>query len=714
MRPVNSEDLYLMKWAQGPQISPDGTKVLFETKSVVDEGKPKAYTTQICITYQGKAQGEVRGFTSVLGNDTCPRWSPCGAKVAFLSDRGKDKNQIYILSLEGGEAAKATSIEGGIRDPAWSPNGKKIAFCALEHDGRHDGSNDDNESCRSDVKVVTRIRHKLNARGFLPEHNCQVYVLDVDSGKVTQVTSGLYDCREPEWSPDGESIVFVSSRFPDHELSLVRDLWLVPATGGEMKKLTSSDAVLYSPSWSPDGQSIACYGHDNEYKGATVPGVCLVASDGGPVRFLTRPVHLGAGQTASSDVVSASASRPVWSVDGKTVYFTALDRGATGLYSVDTETMAVSKITCGKSVICGWSKATSSDKFAVAVTSPDIICDIWSVDLSVEQDNSEDTVLEVVNGKGEIRRLTNLNQELLESVYLSRPEEVEVEAYDGQKLHAWVMKPIGIQDGKKYPLVLEIHGGPHVAYGFAFLHEFQLLASRGYGVVFGNPRGSAGYGQEFVAATRHDWGGTDYNDVMAIADYAAKLPWVDEARMGVTGGSYGGYMTNWIIGHTGRFKAAVSQRSTCNRFSQFGTSDVAYMNGDFEFDGDPWDNPQAYLDRSPIMYVRNIETPLLLIHSEEDLRCPISQADEMFVALKKLKKTVVMVRFPGENHELSRSGMPGHRVERLEYIIAWFDRYMGPGDDYSMLLAEPAKVKLKLLGAPALGKDEDGLEKASR
>ena len=177
------------------------------------------------------------------------------------------------------------------------------------------------------------------------------------------------------------------------------------------------------------------------------------------------------------------------------------------------------------------------------------------------------------------------------------------------------MKPVGMQDGKAYPLVLEIHGGPHTAFGFSFFHEFQLLASRGYGVIYGNPRGSTGYGQEFVAATHHDWGGKDYEDVMAFADYAARLPWVDEDRMGVTGGSYGGYMTNWVIGHTNRFKAAVTQRSTCNRFSQFGASDAAYMNGEFEFDGNPWDNPMAYLDRSPIMYVRNVETPLLLIHS---------------------------------------------------------------------------------------------------
>jgi len=709
MRRMTSTDLYSMKWAQDPQISPDGQKIVFTVKRVADEGKLKDYKTQIWIAQNG----EVRQLTYGPKNDTSPRWSPCGKKIAFLSDRGKGKKQIYLLSLEGGEARQVTSLKDGAGEPVWSPDGKKIAFCALAGEG--DEADASNKEEKSDVRVITRIRYKFNGKGFLPDKRSEVFVLDIESGNLTQLTRGPYDCREPEWSPDGKYIAFVSARFEDADFTSVKDVWVVSVEGGEMRKLTSSDAVLRAPSWSPDGKYIACYGHDNKYKGATVPGICIVPLDGGPVQYLTKALQLGVAQTVGNDMVSSSVQKPAWSKDGKYIYFSALKEGRAHLYRVEHSTGNVLQITSGNCAIYGWSKARGDDRFSLCVTSPNLISDVFLLDFTDGAGQCHESPWAQFSGNDElkpfelkispkaeflgysVKRLTKINDDLLSSIYLSLPEEVEVTNQDGTKIQAWVMKPVGIKEGVKYPLILEIHGGPHSAYGFTFFHEFQLLASRGYGVIFGNPRGSTGYGQEFVAATHHDWGGKDYLDVMAIADYAAKLPWVDKERMGVTGGSYGGYMTNWIVGHTKRFKAAVTQRSTCNRMSQFGTSDAAYTNGQFEFDGDPWDNPMAYLERSPIMYVRNVDTPLLLIHSEEDLRCPISQAEEFFVALKKLKKTAVMVRFPGENHELSRSGKPKHRVERLECIVGWFDKYLCPKvQDYSVPLELPEKPPVKL------------------
>ena len=239
-----------------------------------------------------------------------------------------------------------------------------------------------------------------------------------------------------------------------------------------------------------------------------------------------------------------------------------------------------------------------------------------------------------------------------------------------------MLNPYGLEQAKRYPLVLEIHGGPHAAYGYSFMHEFQVLTSLGYCVLFTNPQGSQGYGQAFNAATHHDWGGQDYRDVMGAVDYAIGLDYVDAERLGVTGGSYGGYMTNWMIGHTDRFKAAVTLRSTSSRYSMFGTSDVGFFNGEYEFNGNPWDNLQHYMERSPITYVGNVTTPVMIIHSEQDYRCPVEQGEQFYTALKWLGKEAVFVRFPDENHELSRSGKPRHRVERLQHLSGWFTKHI--------------------------------------
>jgi dipeptidyl aminopeptidase/acylaminoacyl peptidase len=241
------------------------------------------------------------------------------------------------------------------------------------------------------------------------------------------------------------------------------------------------------------------------------------------------------------------------------------------------------------------------------------------------------------------------------------------------------MPPVGYQPGYQYPAILEIHGGPHSAYGEAFFHEFQVLAALGYAVVFTNPRGSQGYGQAFTSATRNDWGGRDYEDIMAGLDAAlARFPFLDAERLGVAGGSYGGYMTNWIVGHTTRFKAAVTMRSIANCLSQWGMSDIAYFKGGWEFPGDPWESPEFYWQRSPLAYVHHVTTPLLILHSENDLRCPVGEAEQLFVALKKLGKSVKFVRFPNESHELSRSGGPQHRLERLRLIVDWFAAHIPP------------------------------------
>lgn len=698
LRKITSADLLSMKWVSNPALSPDGKKMLFTTRSIIDEDKAKKYKTHVFLASDGK----VIPFTSGPKSDTSPRWSPAGDRFVFMSERGKDRTQLFLISAGGGEAVRLTDRKEGVGDPVWSPDGTKIAFSAAESLPKPEGGDKCAEEEKSDVRVVTEIRYKLNGKGFLPKGRAQIFVLDVESKEIKQVTSGPYDCREPEWSPDGKSVAFVSARYEGHEFSSVRDIYVVPAGGGAMVKLTRTDAVLGSPSYSPDGKWIACYGHDNSCKGATVPGVCVVNAAGGPVTFLTKDRELAVESTAGGDMGGSPGTRPTWSRDGKSVFFSALDWGKTHLYRVFVGTKSVEQITSGDCNVLGWSKAVSSDAFAIHLGSPALIGDVFVLDPSAmwggfaENGGPEPFALNAAEPYS-IRRITSANQELLSTVQLSLPEEFTAVSADGAKVQGWLMKPVGAKEGRKYPVAVEIHGGPHSAYGFVFHHEFQLLAARGYGVVFSNPRGSVGHGQKYLTAIRHGWGGVDYQDIMAAVDYAASRPWADKERMGVLGGSYGGYMTNWIVTQTNLFKAAVTMRSTCNRMSQFGASDAAFMNGDFEFDGDPWDNPRAYLDVSPLMYVRKVETPVMLIHSEQDLRCPMEQAEEWFTALKKTGKTAVFVRFPDENHELSRSGKPKHRIERLEYILAWFDKYLAPKDeDYEGGLLRPEKPAVRL------------------
>ena len=261
------------------------------------------------------------------------------------------------------------------------------------------------------------------------------------------------------------------------------------------------------------------------------------------------------------------------------------------------------------------------------------------------------------------------------------------------------MKPAGIGKGGRGPTVLMIHGGPHSAYGNTFVHEFQLLCAEGYGVLFTNPRGSQGYGQAFASATHHDWGGKDYEDLMRALDYAlATYDWIDPGRLGVAGGSYGGFMTNWIVGHTQRFRAAVALRSTCNRYSQWGTSDIAYQNGLWEFPGDPWESAAFYLERSPITYVRQMRTPLLILHGENDLRCPIDQAEQLFVALKKQGTPTLLVRFAGESHGLSQSGQPKHRIAQLRHLVSWFRTHLH--GDAPTAVAGPRQYDMEKAGIP--------------
>jgi dipeptidyl aminopeptidase/acylaminoacyl peptidase len=663
-RPITIDDLLALKWASDPQLSPDGTRVAF-VQTVVDRAAD-AYRSHLGMV--PAAGGEVRQFTTGDQRDSVPRWSPDGRWLAFLSDRGAGPlqpgahrpKQLYLIPAHGGEAQLLVPRAYSPSDVTWAPDGQRLAFVGKPP----------RDEPRSDVKVITRIRYKYDGDGFWDGRYKHIFTVAAPGGSVTtatpttavhQVTTGDFDHIDPAWSPDGRWLVFIANRSAEADYTNVTDVWIAPAAGGESRCLTKSLGPCETPAWSPDGTEVAYYGHDNAAMSATNTNLWVVPVAGGEPVNLTQRFDRSLTHHIITDMrAHPKVGGPRWSADGARLVV-LIAEGATGqLGVVDRRRGEVRALTDARQEIFGLSVA--GELAVIAVSDPVTPGDLWAVSLS---------------GPLGARRLTAVNQALLDETSLSVPERFAYEGADGWPIEGWVMRPVGFAPGATYPTVLQIHGGPHGAYGEAFFHELQLLAAQGFAVVYTNPRGSQGYGQCFTAATHHDWGGKDYEDVMRGLDAAlARYPFLNPVALGVAGGSYGGFLTNWIIGHTDRFKAAVTMRSISNNLSQWGMSDLAYMKGFWEFPGDPWEAPTWYWEHSPLAYVERITTPLLILHSEQDFRCPIGEAEQLFAALKKLRREVVFVRFPHESHDLSRLGQPGHRVERLRWILKWFAEHL--------------------------------------
>jgi len=653
-RTITIDDLLALKWIGDPQISPDGRSAVFVQK--VADREADTYRSHLWIVPTGG--GPARQFTAGSHQDSLPRWSPDGRWIAFLSDRGtaavepgaKKPKQIYVIPLDGGEATAITTGGYNPMDLAWSPDGRMIAFV-----GKPEAPKD-----KSDVKVITRVRYKFDGEGYWDGRYKHIFVVPAQGGEVRQVTDGDYDHVDPAWSPDGRWIACVSNRSEEADFTNVTDVWVFSSAGGEPRRLTPSVGPCTMPAWSPDGARVAYLGHNNEAMSATNTALWVVSLEGGPPTRLTAGFDRSLAHHIITDMrAHPRVGRPVWLPDGRGILVLVAEGATNQLARVDVASGSVAVLTGGRREIFGYDFDPSVRVGVLAVSDPSTPGDLWVVRLE--------------DGAAREQRLTTLNDELLNGIALSRPERFAYEGADGWPVEGWVMRPAGFQEGQRYPTILQIHGGPHGAYGEAFFHEFQMLAAEGYAIVYTNPRGSQGYGQRFTAATQHDWGGKDYEDIMRGLDAAlARFPFLDPDRLGVAGGSYGGFMTNWVIGHTDRFKAAVTMRSISNHLSQWGTSDLAFMKGFWEFPGDPWEAPTWYWDRSPLAYVANIKTPLLILHSEMDLRCPLPEAEQLFAALKKLRREVVFVRFPGESHDLSRNGKPAHRLERLRWIVQWF------------------------------------------
>jgi dipeptidyl aminopeptidase/acylaminoacyl peptidase len=444
------------------------------------------------------------------------------------------------------------------------------------------------------------------------------------------------------------------------------DLYGVRVTGGEPVKIASIDGVIERPSPSPDGRNIAFIGSLNGTapRSYDQPDLFIASAAGGAgARNLTAGYDFDIGGLLAGDQHAPRGSAPppiMWSPDGRSLIVAGAEQGSTHLKRVEVATGTVTKLTNASQEIISYSMSANGTQLAALISTPTSIGDLFMIDPS----------------SGRQTQITHVNDDLFKQIRQSEPEEFWYSSFDGKKIQGWILKPPGFDPSRKYPAILQIHGGPHSAYGNTFTHEFSWMAARGYVVIYTNPRGSTTYGQDFGNIIQFHYPGDDFKDLMAAVDEVVKRGFVDDRRMGVAGGSGGGVLTNWTIGHTTRFAAAVSLRSIADWTGFWYTADFAQFQP-FWFRGAPWEDPADFAARSPISYVTKITTPLMLIEGESDMRTPPADGGEqMFRALKYLRKPVVMVRFPEETHELSRSGKPAHRVERLRHIVGWFDTYL--------------------------------------
>jgi dipeptidyl aminopeptidase/acylaminoacyl peptidase len=641
------EDVYALTGVADPRLHPDGKTVAFVVSHIDPEERD--YRSAIWI---GAADGSSppRRFTSGEKRDSSPRWSPDGTQLAFTSSRGEAKTgQLYVIPAEGGEARKLTDLKEDPSDLAWSPDGSRIAFCARVRDDAYEEEDDRKRRPRR----FTRLNYKLDNVGWTGDRRQQLFVVPADgSAEPTQLTDGDFEHSSPAWSPDGSKLTFVSARSDFWDIELASHVYVMDASGGEPTQLTTeADGGCEAPVWSPDGSEIAFLYTPGTFDWPHHGQVAVVPAEGGAHRLLTESLD----RTCAP---YPPIREPIWD-DGR-ILFGLEDHGNVHVYGVAADGSGTPEaVLDGERVVTGFDLAAGTMVYtATAATSP----------------------AELYNGD---RALTEVGSEFVAGRRLVEPERFTAVSEDGSEVDAWIVRPPDFEEGRRYPTLLTIHGGPFSQYGTGLFDEFQVYAAAGYVVLFANPRGSSGYTEAWGRAIRGPsngegpgWGTVDYQDLMAVVDTALdRFDFIDPDRLGVLGGSYGGFMTTWIVGHTNRFKAAISERAVNNLVSAYGSSDLFWaFTG--QFGAGLYEDFDAWVERSPSRYADKIETPLLIMHSENDLRCNIEQGEHLFITLRLRKHQVEMVRFPAESHELSRSGSPVHRVERFQIILDWFDRHL--------------------------------------
>jgi len=660
-RLLTAEDFTQLSIYSNPVFTPDGKGYAFSSTTINEKFDYVSH-----IYYHSLKDLTLRQWTFQHAKDSHLKFSPDGKKLVFQSTRS-GRTQIWLLHTDGGEARQITTFKHGAMNPHWSKDGQYIFFNApLEKDAdvtsQKEPKTDEEKDKEKQPLIVNKLKYKSDAEGLHDETRIQIVMYDLKHDTFTQLTSAHVHHNLEDISPDGNYVLFSANLNEDQDFEPFSYLYTVHTKMKTITKLTRENGIFNQAKYSPSGKYIAYMGHCLQYKGSTLTKLYILNVETNKHTCLSCTWDMLVGDAMIGDTRLGTANiGPSWSADEQMIYFIGTKNGATGLFATNCNGQ-LQTLYENNNHVFDFTYNQSTQSFILGISTPT---------------NPGDFYLLTSNETSQLKRLTYANETFLQNIVLSEPEEFNVQTDDDWNIQGWLMRPANFETGKKYPLILEIHGGPHMMYGQTYFHEMQLLAAKGYVVLYTKPRGSHGYGQTFVDAVRGDYGGKDYSDLMKAVDVALEtFSFIDENRLGVTGGSYGGFMTNWIVGHTDRFKAAVTQRSISNWLSFYGVSDIGYFFTDWELGTQLLEDPKQLWDFSPLKYAENVETPLLILHGELDYRCPIEQAEQLFITLKTLRKEVEFVRFPEANHELSRSGHPKMRIERLKHICRWFDQYL--------------------------------------
>jgi dipeptidyl aminopeptidase/acylaminoacyl peptidase len=673
LKPFVVDDLYRLPWIEDVQLSRDGRMLAYVQVSVDRVNNTYRRTIYVATTDGGIP----RRFTSGRKADHSPRWSPDGRRLAFVSQRDDERGQIYLIALDGGEAQQLTKAPHGANAPAWSPDGKQLAFLArvneAERTSENQGETPDeavdawqarrlteqrkhDEEQRNDPRVISRLPYR-SGTSFFDDRRSHIYLVELPEGDVTElppmrrITDGDLHYAAPNWMPDGQSILTTATRDPEADsIFAYYDVLRVPVDGGKPAILTAAGFSCFDPQASPDGTLIAFSRLPEDRLLAAGNRVAVIPAEGGDAVEITLHTDLNVEHFR-------------WQPDGQGVYFQAGWRGDASIYTTGVPGTAAYK---HSSTLVGGKRLISDFDVAQDGTIAFIAGSMYNpCELFLRRPDGSEL------------QITRLNEQLLAERRVAPGEELLYNAPDGAEVQGWVLYPPDFDPQQRYPLAIHIHGGPHIMWGPGFRsmwHEWQVSAAQGYIVFFCNPRGSEGYGEQWRDGIRKRWGEADADDIHAGIDALIERGYVDPDRVAVTGGSYGGFMTTWLISHSDRFACAVSARGVYNLFSQHSTSD-AHELIEIEFDGFPWEIQEELWDHSPIAHAHKITTPLLILHGELDYRVPVSEAEQLFAILRRQKKTVEMVRYPRAGHDLTRSGEPRHRADHMQRTLAWFERF---------------------------------------